>query len=53
MDRMAAHYFYIGILNTIAFLAIPLIFKDLSIKSLFNNYPVKIFGGFIIFVYYQ
>jgi len=49
MDRMAAHYFYIGILNTIAFLATPLIFKDLSIKSLFNNYPVKIFGGFIIF----
>ena len=49
MDRMAAHYLYIGILNTVAFLSIPFIFKDLSLKSLFNNYPVKIFGGFLFF----
>jgi O-antigen ligase len=49
MDRMAAHYLYIGVLNTIAFISIPFLFKEVAIKDLFNNYPTMIYGGFIIF----
>ena len=48
MDRMAAHYLYIGVVNTIAFISIPFLFKEVKLKDLFNNYPTIIYGGFII-----
>ena len=50
-DKMASQIFYISVINTLALIFIPIIFKKFQLKASFKNPLILMFLGYVIFAF--